>query len=342
MKTHVIIPWTIRFALLLLPCLVQAQPVLQHPGEFETGMEMHYLRVQPQLANAGPEGADVVWDFSTIGTSTDTIRQQILHPDSSQHGSLFPHVTHVEALNDGTRLFIEQGEQDHLWGVLTNTGLLVSYSDPYTFLQRPLTYGSMIKDISARSYAMPPFEYNGNGTSTTHCDGWGTLNLPVGTFTDVLRVRYEHVTDDVDQGGGIINIRSITYAWYNDAYRGDLLRIDTTIITSPFFNQTIANVSYMIHETPLQAPHQEVSPFKLHLADGQLHIIGNFNSCERLEITIRDAAGRTLSHLREIIISTRGHVTIPIPLDNSTGMHLVTATISGEGGVRTATIKTIN
>lgn len=122
--------------------------------------------------------------------------------------------------------------------VYTNSQLVISY---------PFTYNSTFTDYfegsGENSQGIETFR---KGYSTSIADGYGTLTLPNGTFTNVLRVKtVQDYKDSFDFLGDAFEYKYFftTYAYYSNDYRFPLLNISYNEITEPFLGSTSVSKS---------------------------------------------------------------------------------------------------
>lgn len=153
----------------------------------------------------------------------------------------------VEQKSDGSLVYVEQTAQTNkVWGIVRKN-MEVQFSEPYTFISRPLRYKDSIVSRSKRSYEAYG-GYEGSGTTKTIADGWGTLKLPSGTCK-VLRVRFEQSFDDVSKANGSILKNTVTtYAWFDKDHAGALFKISTVSINSDAYNNEFKTAELLISE----------------------------------------------------------------------------------------------
>ncbi len=221
----------------LISALAKAQVVLDRIEDFEVGDSMKFHELQADNLQAGEAGAGRVWDFSKIsyqGNSTQTI----ISPAWSKFSKQIPNANMVERTSKGTYVFMyKSGDTNHITGFVDSLqNLVIKYSKPYSFINRPFTYGDSLVASYARSYIVNAVQVNGTGYSRTYADGYGTLHLPSGTYYDVIRVKFEQFSYDVMPMGDTQFVYTVSYAWFDQNLKSALMKIDSISIESKFFS----------------------------------------------------------------------------------------------------------
>lgn len=196
--------------------------------------------------NVGSSGAGVTWNFSTLPiNTTDTTYASAC--STSPYCSTFPGTTvyaHTQAstsylfYNTTTTTFSIAGEY--------STGA-IPYSNYEDILRYPFTYNSTYVDSFAATYVSGSSTFNRSGAITVTADGYGTLILPNGTFTNALRIhRSENYSDSMVGFPFGFSYLTDIYTWYVPGIRQALLsQTQLTIVgsgptpkTAFFTNQT--------------------------------------------------------------------------------------------------------
>lgn len=278
-----------------------AQPILHHIEDFKIGSRIVSYKIPPDGILAGMAGSNIMWDYSAVQLSSDTIVQEIIQPGATLYGNKFPTATYVESNSDGSMGYIQiAGNKNNLTGFITDGGLVYKYSDPYTFVGRPFTYLDMLTDTFSRNCATSNDSLYGTGFSMTIADSWGTLKLPQHTYQNVLRVKYiQEFQDTAFNSGLITNTKVTTYAWFNDDYRSSLFKIDSIAIKNPFYADTFATVQLLKREeTTGIADHMNEEEVKVSYADQKLTITGNLDYGDVITISVSDICGITTDKIK--------------------------------------------
>jgi hypothetical protein len=227
---------------------INAQPTITNAENFTIGT---ILTIQDcYIANvyAGDSGANIIWNFGTL-TSGGTTTEQMVTPQSTTHGNLFPTSTLVEKYSNGTFVYaITNADSSMLVGYVdTVNNYIQRYSYAMLFAMRPITYGNIFTRNYADSFASSSYNYFGAGTVTVNGDGYGTLILPTGTFNNVLRIKItENELDSLlPSGSGTSSASTTSWVWFDGIHTSALLKIDSTH-SGTFTSKT---VEYLSSET---------------------------------------------------------------------------------------------
>jgi hypothetical protein len=251
---------------LALAVIAQAAgPVLQIADLAPVGArcQMHQVTItSPSRVDPGSAGADQTWDFSNLqSTPTDTAEN--IDRSSVPHdiAAALPNANSWEKLYNGTSVsynayhqysasvdVIAMGARGDAVSGITYTQL---YTIPETFIIFPFSYGdSFLDTCQALGFTFP---------YTQRYDAYGTLITPFGTYTNVVRTRF-------DAPGG-----NVFYRWW---------------ATNPIwpimdnFDSTSVAISTLIPSTIV---HQRtINPAGRHLsvtsAASEFDILGRFHS----------------------------------------------------------------
>jgi hypothetical protein len=183
---------------------INAQPYISNTdfnplvGESHTTYSFTPLPFDP-----GPSGANVTWDFSTISPGNTTVLT-IVTPSSTPNGANYPSATiaadfggYYEYMIANTSFFARSG---------IDVGFPMVYSDEEKILTYPFTYNSTFTDSFAASFLTT----NRTGVVTGTADAYGTLILPWGTVSNVLRFHLVENFQDASPSG--------TQAYTSDNY----------------------------------------------------------------------------------------------------------------------------
>jgi hypothetical protein len=155
------------------------------------------------------EAADSYWPGDFVGSSHCGIA-----PDEDAY--TFYSISNAALETDGYRVIVAPGdtvEQD--------------YTDSEIILDLPATFNSSGSDNFSGSGYVSGSNINASGTLSYTCDGYGTLQLPNGTYQNVLRYhanRTESITISGFPGGTVTKEQWI---WVSSDYRFWLLLMET-------------------------------------------------------------------------------------------------------------------
>lgn len=216
---------------------VNAQPVFSTGNLPENGTSVKWTLADTVGVKAGNGGENVTWDFSQLVLGTEQIQNSWVDPSTTPYGSSFTGATHCEksdtvysyfALNGGrwTRLGEESAAfQSGPWSNALDVAMV-----PWQFSQ---TY----TDDARHTFTTNGVPVKRGGTITGTYDGYGTLILPKGTFTNVMRITYTQViTDTMTISAGPFTINTIikntvTSSTWFEPNNPELLLAVTNLVT---------------------------------------------------------------------------------------------------------------
>lgn len=136
------------------------------------------------LYNPGPQGVDVIWDFSALNVVADTLRVWC-EPDTTPYAASFLPATLALAVAGGNwyDYYYTNNEALEYMGD-AGPNHLTFYSDVMTVLKYPLSYGDDWNETCAIES-----DTSISGTSVGVVMGTGSLIMPYGTVSNVVRVR---------------------------------------------------------------------------------------------------------------------------------------------------------
>jgi hypothetical protein len=223
-----------------------AQPVLTAGNANPViGDAFHWVLANNQ-ASPGATGANQTWNFSSLVTS-NVWRDTVVYPASAIHGSDFPtsdvsifiqnaYYTFFQTEIDS---FVFKGAGSYSWEKIN--------SNPEIYLTYPFTYNSTFTDSYAAS------ENNGGtiisitGTVTVTGDGYGTLQLPYETFTDVLRIKM--IENEVQTiSGNPTNVTRTKYLWYMSGMHQPILAMTYLSAYGTYSTQYLSGITVGINE----------------------------------------------------------------------------------------------
>lgn len=174
--------------------------------------------------------------------------------------------------------------------VYTNSQLVMSY---------PFTYNSTFTDYfegsGENSQGVETFR---KGYTTSTADGHGTLTLPNGTFTNVLRVKtVQDYKDSFDFLGDAYEYKYFftTYSYYSNDYRMPLLSISYNEITEPFLGSTSVSKSVAFYpNSTTSVQENEPNTINVYPNPASDRFFVNNNNAEITTVEILDMTGKSV------------------------------------------------
>lgn len=199
---------------MLLTLSVLAQPTFDNSLFGEIGYSWNQTLCDATGFDPGLSGADVVWDFSDITITGPETTQHLVDPSASPYVASFGLANLALTLDNIDYTFMQvTGTEYNNLGSGT-TVAVVSYSDPETIFTFPLTYNTVSEDDFGATFTSMGFSFIRDGEADMIADGWGTLILPTGTFTNVLRVKLEEDYTDESVGLPVPVVNEYNYDHY--------------------------------------------------------------------------------------------------------------------------------
>jgi hypothetical protein len=207
-------------SLLLAPQLVQAQPTLRADNTSPLIGEVLTTNTTAGF-NPGPGGANQTWNFASL-IPTGMFAIPVVSTASTGYGANFPNTNQAYRNSPGNFDFYNATAAVYQFYGNGDSAVSAKYSDPEDLMHFPFTYNDSFSDKFACTFLIPMYTvvYR-TGTVKVTADGYGTLILPGGTYTNVLRVHsFELKTDSSVQG--CVNVQSLNadqvttdkYMWY--------------------------------------------------------------------------------------------------------------------------------
>lgn len=196
----------------------KAQPVLTATNSIPSlGESFTWVANMP--ASPGGSGPNVTWNFTSL-SYLGTANLDVVSPSSIPSNSMFPGANFSYSISSGQYQTLTVTSNTLTRNTNNNGSFLSTYCtiDPEEVLRFPLTYLNSYTDtwkgkwISGCTFT-PCIR---SGTTNVVADGYGTIILPVGTYSNVLRVtHYVNVIDSIWMGSWSIQTNTTTrYHWY--------------------------------------------------------------------------------------------------------------------------------
>ncbi|MCE3227110.1 MAG: hypothetical protein K0S32_1661, partial [Bacteroidetes bacterium] len=207
---------------------------------------LKFINCNTVSVNEGNAGANQTWNFSNLISSNDTITEWMVLPSTVPNASLYPSSNLVEKYSDGRYVFIDKTTTQNLLVGYSETNLDIKYPDPVLSAQRPVTFGSIFTDTFTSNFVANSYNFSGGGTVTINADAYGTLILPNGTYSNVLRISTTQIQVDTLIQFAITSTTTIKITtWFDANHNSALLKIDS--VGSPSFSQK--RVHYLLSES---------------------------------------------------------------------------------------------
>ena len=285
------------FVLLGLVVETAAQPILT---ELNSGLQIG----QSFTINGGtfvappPGGANQVWDFSSQ-TSLGTTTLQIVDPATTPSGSNFTsEFAETATGSPETRYYDVDPSGQYLDGYANSNGFFISYDGSGSaMLQRPhpCTYQDTWNDNYGGSTFFQGFQLFIDGDITGEADGHGTLEMPWGIVSNVLRIHLL-ITQTQAIVGAQSDFLEEYYEYYTPGIAYPLLRTydKKQIVNGGGFVQMDQTLLWM---SPIGAGAPEspvAAAITLYPNPAHEAVSVNITGVDRSRVELLDASGRTV------------------------------------------------
>jgi hypothetical protein len=200
----------------------------------------------------GPAGANQVWNFLNL-VKIDTSDVHFVTSASTPYSGQFT-TSNMASTNDNSSYnYFTTSASNILFNGNGAPGLVVSYTNPQLYMQYPFTFNTNFTDNFGCNYISNGTPTVRTGSTTVTGDAWGTINLPVGSFTNALRVKYVITTkDSSNPGTPVVTITTNTsYVWFVPGKKYPVFEVVYSTLT---FNGILFASSKTVNYNPRSAP----------------------------------------------------------------------------------------
>lgn len=284
--------------LLFVGCLfgaaAEAQPVLNATAINPVHGDFFYEHGVSPSVSQGAAGANITWDFSAI-TQTHLDSTEYFACDSTPYCGTFPG-SNIAAFAYGDYEYYNASSTALTVLGAHTSGMDIVANDPVDQLRYPFVYGqSYVDTLYFGSSSLD--EYYTEIDSFIY-DGYGTIMLPPGTDTGVVRIHNITYTHDSSSSFGVEDSRTESYYWYKPGTHNYIMEIDYD--TSG--NAGIPYVTYAAYYTAKQHTEgiENVTSLKASMGlypnpvSDVLHIQFRAPRADNITLVISDITGRII------------------------------------------------
>lgn len=270
-----------------------AQPTLTFNANAPQPGPGHEWRFSTYIA-PGQGGSGQVWDFSQLSTDS-TAMVSLVDPTTTTFGAQFPTATVAEVSDGSTVFFRTDANGVYMLGYEAE-GFPVVYSNEGRFMSFPCTHQTNWNDTYAASFQDEDVEVGISGNITAVADGHGTLVLPSGSVTNVLRV---HWTQEEETQYDLFTFSTEfdSYLYYVPGRSYPLVQT-VTATTTTFGNSIVTQFTQWIDDITTSTPDAAAERAALDLfpvpASDRLRFSLPAHFSGAPLVTITDATGRTV------------------------------------------------
>lgn len=209
--------------LIIISLAAMAQPTITAANFPNLSTKYTIVELDSVGLEEGPAGANMTWDMSKYKPNGETFTLEFATPSSTLYGSEFPKANIAQKSDSAATYYLIDGNDWIRLGV-GYAGGREKLTDTELMLKVPFTYGDSFSDTFAGTITHEGGTTNRSGTLTATADGYGTLITPNGTYTNVLRIKFEQKITDVTQGFETkTNVTS--YSWFDTKTRYSIANI---------------------------------------------------------------------------------------------------------------------
>jgi len=205
-----------------------AQPTLTKTANAPVAGDIFYgYSIDTAGVDSGAAGPSITWDMSTV-VKIDSDTTFFLNCAATPYCDSFPGSNIVMRM-DGDYTYGVSGTNGVEMTGAYSDGDYIHFTDPRTMLAYPFTYGSTFKDTSGMTFSIMGFDIFFKTFNTVTADAWGTLKLPNGIFSNVLRIQTTTIQQDSSFFMGMPQVnRSETksYSWFAAGIHTPLATLD--------------------------------------------------------------------------------------------------------------------
>ncbi len=241
--------------LLLLAGSLSAQSLNRSDIFFQSGES--YTRYYCDSIGPGPAGNGVTWDLSSLNSYAS--ETQVV---TDYSGSTYPTASIKVAIPSSEDYYqisdtLIQLIGRHSLGFPGN----YSFTDAMDYLKFPITPLLNYSDNYSCNYVNNVgHSMSETGSIQREFSGFGILVTPIGTFTDVLRIKSVHILSTTDNNNGNIYPDTLTtYYWYKAGVHHEL----ASVVYSNSFSGAYAISTYL--DVPTDLGLEENPSFQLSL-----------------------------------------------------------------------------
>lgn len=177
-----------------------AQTLTDATTSFQPGES--FLQHYSAYVSPGNAGANVTWNLSAL-TDDSTQVLSFVAPQGTPAYASFPASTVAQPSEGGDLTYFNcTANGVDLLGTTAGADLVV-YQDGERILSYPCAFNSQWQDAFSASFTVLGLTIDRAGTITGNADGYGSVVLPYGTVSNVLRVRTTELYTDVTPFGDI-------------------------------------------------------------------------------------------------------------------------------------------
>ena len=192
--------------------------------------------------SAGAGGMNATWNFGSLVNGGGSQVDSFLNPSATPYGTLFPSATvalhQIIAPVTNTFVYFRNNIGSSVYERIANVKPdTVIYQTPAKQYPYPLTPSTTYSGNYYAHYRTPSGSATEAGVISGGVDGTGTLTLPTGTYTNVIRSHYTRTEQDTTYTTSTNALVQVIdyYEWYQPNSYFPILSISTTTASTMGF-----------------------------------------------------------------------------------------------------------
>ena len=250
--------------------------------------------------SSGGSGANQTWNFSSVTQTTNAAVVYTISAVSASNTATFPSANQqLNATGLAGFSSVSSGSVQN-YGSKQGTVSIV-YSNPEDQMHYPFTMGNSYTDPFNATFTSAGYNYVRRGSTSLNADAYGTLQLPGGTFSNVLRVHfvqnYQDSTFFAGLGSYVVTYVNDEYMWYLPNNHMPIFSTYSLTSTIPFSGPTttmgsnkLTTILSGINE--LESSISSLNFYPNPSSSGILNLDLNLNETLKYEVVIIDNLGR--------------------------------------------------
>jgi hypothetical protein len=271
-----------------------AQPTLTPANTNMVPGEINGTTSYNWVAQGNP-GAGQVWNFGaiTLNTATFNTTYTVTTPSASVT-TIYPNANVMLNGPYGGYVYKTSSTSLQLYGIYDGMGSTYSLinQNPMDMIRYPFTFNNTFTDTYSGTQGPAGTQQFSKGTATVTADGYGTLTVPGGTFSNVLRVYVHTVAKDSSSPSNQINIIKDEYWWFLPNNHYPILQNITTNYGGSITKDLVLlnTITVGISETPSVIRSFNIYP---NPSNGEmLNLDLNLTESSKYEIVVIDNLGK--------------------------------------------------
>lgn len=276
-----------------------AQPTLNSTNTNPITGDILTLQSYSYIASGG-SGAGQTWNFSSVTQTTNAAITYTYASVTASNTSTWPNAN-LQFSSSGVIGF-NKTSTTALQNFGTKQGTVnIVYSNPEDQMHYPFTMGNSYTDPFYATYVSAGYNYVRRGSTSVNADAYGTLQLPGGTYSNVLRVHFVQTYQDstffTGIGSYIITYVNDQYMWYLPNNHMPIFSTYSLTANIPFSapSTTTGSNKLVTISTGINELKNSISSLNFYpnpSSNGRLNLDLNLNENIKYEIVIIDNLGQ--------------------------------------------------